>query len=39
MLSEIEDNPWEMREFGLWAPDGHRIKIGHFLTTGRVAHL
>jgi len=30
-LSEIEDKPWGMREFGLRTPDGHRIKIGHSL--------
>jgi uncharacterized glyoxalase superfamily protein PhnB len=31
-LSEIEDKPWRMREFGLRTPDGHRITIGHSLT-------
>jgi catechol 2,3-dioxygenase-like lactoylglutathione lyase family enzyme len=30
-LSEIKDEPWNMREFGLRTPDGHRIKIGHSL--------
>ena len=29
LLSEIEDKPWGMREFGLRTPDGHRITIGH----------
>jgi len=29
LLSEPEDKPWDMREFGLRTPDGHRIKIGH----------
>ena len=32
VLSEIEDKPWAMREFGLRTPDGHRITIGHLLT-------
>jgi len=31
VLSEIEDKPWKMREFGLRTADGHRIKIGHLL--------
>lgn len=29
LLSEIDDKPWKMREFGLRTPDGHRIMIGH----------
>src|SRR5438105_11495212 len=29
MLSQIEDKPWGMREFGVRTPDGHRIMIGH----------
>jgi catechol 2,3-dioxygenase-like lactoylglutathione lyase family enzyme len=33
LLSEIEDKPWKMREFGLRTPDGHRITIGH-----RIGH-
>ena len=31
LLSEIEDKPWRMREFGLRTVDGHRIMIGHSL--------
>src|SRR5882724_9101973 len=31
VLSDLEDKPWGMREFGLRTPDGHRIKIGHSL--------
>lgn len=31
LLSEIEDKPWRMREFGLRTVDGHRIMIGHLL--------
>lgn len=31
VLSEIEDKPWGMREFGLRTIDGHRITIGHSL--------
>jgi catechol 2,3-dioxygenase-like lactoylglutathione lyase family enzyme len=31
LLSEIEDKPWRMREFGVRTPDGHRIMIGHVL--------
>jgi len=31
LLSEIEDKPWKMREFGLRTLDGHRIMIGHRL--------
>jgi len=32
VLSEIEDKPWKMREFGLRTIDGHRITIGHLLS-------
>lgn len=32
VLSEIEDKPWKMREFGLRTADGHRITIGHLLS-------
>lgn len=32
VLSEIEDKPWQMREFGLRTADGHRITIGHSLS-------
>ena len=32
VLSEIEDKPWKMREFGLRTADGHRIMIGHSLS-------
>lgn len=32
VLSEVEDKPWEMREFGLRTPDRRRIMIGHLLT-------
>jgi len=31
LLSEIEDKPWGMREFGLRTPDGHQSKIGCWL--------
>ena len=31
LISEIEDKPWRMREFGLRTVDGHRIMIGHLL--------
>ena len=31
LLSEIADQPWAMREFGLRTVDGHRIMIGHSL--------
>jgi catechol 2,3-dioxygenase-like lactoylglutathione lyase family enzyme len=31
LLSEIQDKPWKMREFGLRTADGHRITIGHSL--------
>jgi catechol 2,3-dioxygenase-like lactoylglutathione lyase family enzyme len=30
-LSEIQDKPWKMREFGVRTVDGHRITIGHSL--------
>ena len=33
LLSEIEDKPWNMREFGLRTIDGHRITIGHSLAS------
>jgi catechol 2,3-dioxygenase-like lactoylglutathione lyase family enzyme len=31
ILSDIEDKPWNMREFSLRTFDGHRITIGHAL--------
>jgi catechol 2,3-dioxygenase-like lactoylglutathione lyase family enzyme len=31
VTSEIEDKPWNMREFGVRTFDGHRITIGHSL--------
>jgi uncharacterized glyoxalase superfamily protein PhnB len=31
ILSEIDDKPWQMREFSLRTFDGHRITIGHSL--------
>jgi catechol 2,3-dioxygenase-like lactoylglutathione lyase family enzyme len=31
LMSEISDQPWQMREFGVRSPDGHRILIGHSL--------
>jgi uncharacterized glyoxalase superfamily protein PhnB len=30
LSSEVEDKPWNMREFGVRTPDGHRITIGHW---------
>ena len=30
-ISEIEDMPWNMREFSVRTIDGHRLKIGHIL--------
>lgn len=32
VISEIKDEPWNMREFGLRTVDGHRIKIGNCLS-------
>ena len=32
LLSQIEDKPWQMREFALRTVDGHRITIGHSLS-------
>ncbi|HSU53747.1 MAG TPA: VOC family protein [Candidatus Dormibacteraeota bacterium] len=29
--SKIADKPWDMREFSVRTPDGHRITIGHSL--------
>jgi len=31
LLSEIEDKPWNMREFAVRTTEGHRITIGHLL--------
>lgn len=31
LISNLSDKPWQMREFGLRTPDGHRIMIGHSL--------
>jgi catechol 2,3-dioxygenase-like lactoylglutathione lyase family enzyme len=31
LLSKIENKPWDMREFTLRTPDGHRVTIGHSL--------
>ena len=36
-LSRIEDKPWDMREFTVRTPDGHRITIGHSLPSGAMA--
>jgi catechol 2,3-dioxygenase-like lactoylglutathione lyase family enzyme len=33
LLSRIADKPWQMREFTVRSPDGHRITIGHALKT------
>jgi catechol 2,3-dioxygenase-like lactoylglutathione lyase family enzyme len=38
LLSEIEDKPWGMREFGLRTIDGHRITIGHCLPNPQQTH-
>lgn len=32
LISPIADKPWQMREFGVRTPDGHRIMIGHRLS-------
>ncbi len=34
MLSQIQNKPWGMREFGLRTPDGHRITIGQRIAAG-----
>jgi predicted enzyme related to lactoylglutathione lyase len=34
VLSKIADKPWDMREFAVQTPDGHRITIGHSLPSG-----
>ena len=31
LLSDISDQPWRMREFGVRTVDGHRLMIGHAL--------
>jgi len=31
VLSKIANKPWDMREFSVRTPDGHRITIGHLL--------
>lgn len=38
ILSQIEDKPWNMREFSLRTSDGHRITIGHMLPQQTRAH-
>ncbi len=30
ILSPIETKPWEMREFSVATPEGHRLMIGHW---------
>jgi catechol 2,3-dioxygenase-like lactoylglutathione lyase family enzyme len=30
-LSAVEDKPWQMREFGIRTPDGHRMMIGQVI--------
>ncbi len=32
ILSPIETKPWNMREFGIRTPEGHRITIGHIVS-------
>lgn len=29
--SPIEDKPWQMREFGVRTPEGHRLMIGEYI--------
>jgi uncharacterized glyoxalase superfamily protein PhnB len=31
ILSPIETKPWEMREFSVASPEGHRIMIGQWI--------
>ena len=31
ILSEIEDKPWDIREFSVVTPDGHRIGFGQMI--------
>ncbi|HEY6192746.1 MAG TPA: VOC family protein [Bacteroidota bacterium] len=31
ILSPLQDKPWEMREFAVRSPEGHRITIGQFI--------
>jgi len=38
VLSKISDKPWEMREFAVRTPDGHRITIGHSLASATAAN-
>ncbi|MBA3889885.1 MAG: VOC family protein [Gemmatimonadaceae bacterium] len=30
---EPEDKPWEMREFGVRTPEGHRLQVGQYTGT------
>jgi uncharacterized glyoxalase superfamily protein PhnB len=30
-VSDVVDEPWGMREFGVTTPDGHRIRVGQIL--------
>lgn len=32
ILSEIEDKPWNIREFSVVTPDGHRIVFGQLIS-------
>lgn len=31
ILSEIETKPWEMREFSVRSPEGHRLVVGQWI--------
>jgi len=35
ILSHIETKPWEMREFAVASPEGHRITIGQWVGENR----
>ena len=36
-IGTVVDEPWGMREFSLTTPDGHRIRIGQFLSDRPLA--
>jgi len=35
ILSPIETKPWEMREFSVVSPEGHRVTIGQWIGNNR----
>lgn len=36
-ISNLQDQPWGLREFGVETPDGHRLRFGQVIDASRYA--